>query len=109
MTGRFVQATLVVPTSPNQGSMSVAGYDYALGQLELELIATFGGFTAVDGRGAWENGPQVLHEQVRVYTLAAENGMTAVGLAALRERVKNLLDQRAVYLAAYDLAEKPVQ
>ena len=98
------QLTLVVPTKPNQGSMDVDDYRYALAQLERELTSMFGGFTVIEGRGAWENGSQVLHEQVRVYTLAAENGMTT-----LRERVKELLDQRAVYLAAYDLAEKPVQ
>jgi len=109
MTRRFTQATLVVPTDPNQGSMSVADYDHALGQLEQELTATFGGFTVVRGRGAWEEGSQVLHEQVRVYTLALDTALVDQALFTLRERVKELLDQHTVYLAACDVTDKPVQ
>ena len=105
----FQQVTLVVPLAPNIPGMSVGEYDGNLAQLERELIATLGGFTSVNGRGAWEDGSVVLHEDVRVYTIAAYIGLTSDDLAALRQRVKVLLDQRAVYLAAYDLAEKPVQ
>lgn len=106
------QMTLIVPLRPNVPGMSVTDYNGNLALLELELIDDFGGFTAVDGRGAWRpsavNG-DVLYEPVRIFTLACAIGLTSDGIAALRHRVKVLLDQRAVYLAAYDLAEKPVQ
>jgi hypothetical protein len=92
--------------------MGVAQYDRNLAQLEIELIATFGGFTAVDGRGAMEDGSTVLREPVRVYTLALTLPPRVFHpweIVNLRKRVKVLLDQRTVYLATYDLAEKPVQ
>ncbi len=109
MTPRFVQATLVVPTGPNQGSMSVHDYDSALRELEAELLAAFGGFTAVDGHGAsWDGSTTILRESVRVYTLALSAVLVDQALLTLRERVKVLLDQRTVYLSAVDTAEKPV-
>lgn len=101
------QVTLVVPLGPNVPGMSVGEYDGNLAELELALIALFGGFTAVDGRGAWEEGSVVLREDVRVYTLGGN--IDADTIVYLRQRVSQLLDQRAVYLATYDLAEKPVQ
>ena len=106
----FQQVTLVVPLGPNVPGMSVGEYDINLLRLERSLCSQFGGWTAVDGRGAGlsEDG-DTLHEQVRVYTLAAYIGLTSDDLAELRQLVKVLLDQRAVYLAAYDLAEKPIQ
>jgi hypothetical protein len=92
--------------------MSVGEYDLNLAQLERELIASFGGFTVTKGRGACEDGPVILQEPVRVYTLAvqlpADDDDKGYPIAILRARVKELLDQRTVYLAAYDLAEKPV-
>lgn len=115
----FQQVTLVVPLTPNARDgdsdqlIGAARYHYrqALAELEESLVALFGGFTAVDGRGAWrpEEIGETLYEDVRVFTLAAHIGLTTDALAELRQHVKVLLDQRAVYLAAYDLAEKPVQ
>ncbi len=106
----FQQVTLVVPLGPNVPGMGVGEYDGNLAVLETELVSLFGGFTAVDGRGAWEPvRGSTLYESVRVYTLAASIGITSADLAQIRQRVKVLLDQRAVYLAVYDLAEKPVQ
>ena len=106
------QMTLIVPLQPNVPGMSVTDYNGNLALLEVELIDEFGGFTAVDGRGAWRpaavNG-DTLYEPVRIFTIACASGLTSDYTAELRERVKVLLDQRAVYLAAYDLAEKPVQ
>lgn len=140
----FQQVTLVVPLGPNVPGISVSEYDGNLAVLELALVRMFGGWTAVDGHGAWEPGPlttcegckwdfadepehvaaakdsgncpncgrtlgDTLYEPVRVYTLATGIEITFDDLAILRQRVKVLLDQRAVYLAAYDLAEKPIQ
>lgn len=113
----YQQVTLVVPLGPNVGggdtdyTIRAARYSHRMKLAELEnaLCAQFGGWTATDGQGAWNEGSVVLREDVRVYTLAASIGLTSDDLAQLRHRVKVLLDQRAVYLAAYDLAEKPVQ
>ena len=104
------QITLVVPLTPNFPGMSIGTYDDSLAELEQGLITQFGGWTAVDGRGAWDEGlGDTFYEAVRVYTLATHIGLSYEGLATLRERVKVLLDQRVVYLAAYALAEQPVQ
>lgn len=106
----WTQLTLIVPLGPNVPGMSVAEYDGNLAELEVELIADFGGLTSVDGRGDWrDSAGDTLNERVRVYTLGLELGNWPAGvLGSIRQRVKVLLDQQAVYLAAYDLAEQPV-
>lgn len=111
MGGRVIhqQVTLIVPRRANIPGMSLAEYATNMKILEDALVAQFGGFTAVDGHGAWESNGDVLHEEVRVYTLGSNYHLDGEDLATLRRTVKILLDQRAVYLAAYDLAEEPVR
>lgn len=108
----YVEARLIVPTEPNISNRQRKEYPGRLRELERTLVYAFGGFTATNGRGAWDNGDgSVEHEPVRVYLLAFDSADTeALGaLNTLRDYVKARLGQRAVYLSQTTIEEKPVQ
>lgn len=109
---RFIEARLIVPESPNAGSwMSEADYVDGVYQLELHLADCFGGFTRVPGLGAWVDDGQVKYEAVNVYIIDWCDANEDAGAAfdGLREYVKVVLDQRAVYLSHHYIEDAAVQ
>lgn len=97
----WLEARLVVPTTPNADSeIPPAEYTRRLDAIEYFLGSTFGGFTAVEGRGVWRDDSEDIYEPVRIYTIAYES--TPALCAAMdtgRDTIQERLDQRAVYLS----------
>lgn len=81
------------------------------GRVETLLLDAFGGFTAVDGRGAWRSPAGVDHiEPVRVYTVAVEDRhVDRIMLRAIAERVLYDGHQESVYLRHADGAVEFVE
>lgn len=109
----YVEARLIVPTNENQdGDMTYAAYRLRLRVLERDLVHAFGGFTATEGRGAWDNGDgSIEHEPVCVYLIAvdSEDMEALLTFNTLRDYVKARLGQKAVYLSRTTIEAKPVQ
>jgi hypothetical protein len=98
----YIEARLIVPTEPNAVKRESwrEAYETQLALLERDLVRTFGGYTATEGRGAWDTGEgAVQYERVRVYLLSFEGLAHDPRLHYLRDMVKERLDQKAVYLS----------
>lgn len=109
------QATLVVPTLPNQESkVDRPTYEHRLETLETYLIDAFGGFTRFESQGAWREQHtnrkmgKVHFENSRTYLIAVgeEDGPR---LETLREYCLMMLEQQAVFLSIVRLEGEPIQ
>jgi hypothetical protein len=110
----YIEARLIVPAEPHPGSaLHPEAYRGHLQMLERSLVRRFGGFTVTEGRGAWNNAANLtLEEPVRVYLFAFNGGVpsrTAAMLLEVRDEVKHLLRQRAVYLSHIVIEREPVE
>lgn len=111
---RFIEARLIVPTQPNEGSyLNEARYSRRLFELETHIADCFGGFTRLTGDGGYidDKGRRILREQVRVYIIdwCDENEDANAAFDGLREYVMAALDQRAVYLSHHYIEDAAVQ
>lgn len=109
---RFIEARLIVPTAPNEGSfLNVNDYGRGLYDLETHIADCFGGFTRFEGVGAWVDGGRIEREHVHVYIIdwCDEFEDANAAFDGLREYVMAALDQRAVYLSHHYIEDMAVQ
>lgn len=110
---QFIEARLIVPRRPNKGDMRTTQYHQRRRILETQLLRAFGGFTRTSVKGAWldEDEGKVYWESGFMYLLdfSTLNGKACEFFEDLRDTVKALLNQKAVFLSYVTLEDAPIQ